>query len=114
MDEKHVDESWKEQVEKDKVGAHEEPESQAPEQEMPPVSFALFISSLGMQALMSLGEIENPMTNQKEVDINQAKYLIDTMEMLAQKTTGNLSEEENKIVDQLLYELRMKFISLNK
>ncbi|MCP4649891.1 MAG: DUF1844 domain-containing protein [PVC group bacterium] len=81
---------------------------------MPPVDFSLFISSLGMQALLSLGEIENPMTNKKEQDLIQAKYLIDTMEMIQGKTTGNLTDDEQKMLDQILYELRMKFVSISK
>lgn len=79
---------------------------------MPPVDFGMFITSLGMQALMALGEIENPGTGKKEKELSQAKYLIDLIEMLQKKTKGNLNEAETKIIDQLLYELRMKYISL--
>ena len=118
MTDKKVDESWK-----DKITAEKE---EKPEQhsnttddgqktyQMPPVDFNLFISSLGMQALMALGEIENPMTKKKEQELPQAKYLIDIISMLQEKTKGNLSDEESKTLEQLIYELRMKYISLAK
>ncbi len=120
MVEKRVDESWKENVEKEQNKAPETKPAEEPvnitpdKQEMPPANFILFISGLGMQALMGLGEIENPATNKKEVDLEQAKYLIDVIEMLQEKTKGNLIDEEAKAIDQMLYELRSKHISLSK
>ena len=105
MTEKKVDESWKDEVSVEKTQETAEvkqpeeqtkqPETQkenAPSQEheMPPVDFNLFISSLGMQALMGLGEIENPISNKKEQSLPQAKYLIDTLSMIQEKTKGNL------------------------
>ena len=125
MSDKKVDESWKKTVAKEKSTQPEEikknnnetPEKTDQEErpsEMPPVDFNLFISSLGMQALMALGEIENPMTNKKEKQLPQAKYLIDTIELLETKTKGNLDDQESKVMEALLYELRMKFISVSK
>ncbi|MFH1093245.1 MAG: DUF1844 domain-containing protein [Candidatus Omnitrophota bacterium] len=126
MSEKKVDESWKEKVAKEqKTSAHEDVanKTQASEKdinkeddnfEMPPVDFNLFISSLGMQALMALGEIENPMTEKKDLQLPQAKYLIDTLEMLQNKTKGNLDTQEANVIETMLYELRMKYITLSK
>ncbi|MFH1459271.1 MAG: DUF1844 domain-containing protein [Candidatus Omnitrophota bacterium] len=128
MEGKRVDESWKEKIQKEKesnVNGLKQDDQTPPTQSkpetmdenndhMPEVSFNVFITSLGMQALMFLGEIENPMTNKKEVDIHQAKYLIDTLGMLEEKTEGNLDEQEKQVITQLLYELRLKFVEKSK
>jgi hypothetical protein len=71
--------------------------------------FSLFISSLSMQALILLGEIDSPFTHKKEENLDQAKYVIDTIAMLKDKTKGNLSGEELNFIDNILYELRMKY-----
>lgn len=73
--------------------------------------FATFIYSLNAQALVYLGKLTNPVTGKYEKDIKTARYLIDTIEMLALKTKGNLDENESKLVDNILYDLRMFFIS---
>jgi hypothetical protein len=61
-----------------------------------------------------MGIIPNPANNQKEQDLPQAKFLIDTLSMLQEKTQGNLTEEETKLLENLLYELRMQFISMTE
>lgn len=116
MTDKKIDESWKEKVEKEQDGpsAAGEKDRNKEVYEMPPANFTMFITSLGMQALMALGEIENPMTSKLEKELPQAKYLIDILEVLQEKTKGNLLEEENQVMEQLLYELRMKFIAASK
>lgn len=76
--------------------------------EMTP-DFNLFISSLSMQALILLGEIDSPFTHKKEENMDQAKYVIDTISMLKEKTNSNLTDEEVSFVDNILYELRMKY-----
>lgn len=78
------------------------------------MDFSLFVSSLGMQALMGLGEITNPLTKKKEVNLDQAKQTIDILSMLKGKTEGNLTDEESEILDNLLYELRMKYVDKSK
>ncbi len=85
-------------------------------QEMPPLemNFSLFISSLGMQVLMHLGEIPNPLNNKKEQDLKQAKRTINILEILEQKTKGNLDKSEEQILKNLLYETRMKYVEKNK
>ncbi len=84
--------------------------------EMPPfeVDFATFVYSLNTQALLFLGKIPNPMTGKYERDVNMAKYLIDTIDMLSKKTAGNLDENEKKLVENILYDLRMAYISEKK
>ncbi len=76
--------------------------------------FATFVYSLNTQALLFLGKIPNPMTGKYERDVNTAKYLIDTIDMLSKKTEGNLDENEKKLVENILYDLRMAYISEKK
>lgn len=107
---KKVDESWKEEVEKE---IKEEPQKPQEQVELP-ADFAVFVSSLSMQALVFLGEIPNPVTKKKEVNLPQAKYIIDTLDMIKQKTKGNLSKEEDEGLEEVIYHLRIQYISLKK
>ncbi len=76
--------------------------------------FATFIYSLNTQALLFLGKIPNPLSKKYEKDIGTAKYLIDTIDMLSKKTKGNLDENEAKLIENVLYDLRMAYISEKK
>ncbi len=76
---------------------------------LPEPNFAVFLSSLSMQAMMALGELPIPGTNQRREDLEQARYLIDTLGLLQQKTQGNLTPEETQFLDNALYELRMRY-----
>lgn len=128
--EKKVDESWKEQVEKEKrqVGA-EKPRPEAASSgpgpdpqggsatragrgaQVPETDFGFFLSSLSMQALVALGEMPHPATNLPQENIEQARYFIDLLGMLQEKTKGNLTHEEASILEGVLYELRMKYVA---
>lgn len=105
--EKNIDESWKETVDKEKKESPLNDEGQV----MPEPDFPFFLTTLALQAGIFLGDIPNPATNQTEENLTQAKFIIDTISMLKEKTTGNLSTEEDSIIDNLLYELRMKYIN---
>ena len=72
---------------------------------LPGGSFRLFITRLSYQALMSLGVIENPITNTKVVQVDNARMLLDDLEMLREKTSGNLDEEERLHLEKLLSDL---------
>lgn len=76
--------------------------------------FNFFITTLALQASIALGQVPNPVTQQKEEDLSQAKFLIDTLDMLKTKTKGNLNNEETDLLDSLLYELRMQYVSKTK
>lgn len=80
----------------------------------PEPDFNFFVTTLALQAAISLGEVPNPATNKKEEDLTQAKFLVDTLGMLKEKTSGNLTETEAGFLDNLLYELRMQFLSKTK
>ncbi len=105
---KKVDEAWKESVEKEIEGSQD---SSAKEIE---VTFGLFISGLMMEALIALGEVENPVTKTKESNQLHAKFIIDTLGMLEEKTKNNLSKEEQDALEALLYDLRMRFVEKTK
>lgn len=77
----------------------------------PEPDFKFFITTLSLQASIALGQIANPATNKKEEDLTQAKFLIDTLGMLKEKTKGNLVPEEESLLDNLLYDLRMHYIN---
>ena len=75
------------------------------------VSFALFITGIMMEAVMALGDLENPVTHKKEPNLEHAKILIDTLEMLKEKTKNNLSKDEDEAMSSILYDLRMRFVA---
>ena len=77
----------------------------------PKPDFSFFITTLSLQASIALGAIANPITNKIEADLVQAKFLIDTLGMLVDKTKGNLSADEAKLLESLLYELRTVYLS---
>ena len=107
--EKSIDESWKETVAKEKESV------KVGEGFVPPEpDFSFFITTLSLQASIALGKIPNPGTNQKENNPEQAKFIIDTLAMLKEKTAGNLKKEEEELLENLLYELRMEYVSLSK
>ena len=88
----------------------------APNAEIPnfEADFATFIYSLNTQALLFMGKIPNPISKKYEKDVGTAKYLIDTIDMLSKKTKGNLDENEAKLIENVLYDLRMAYISEKK
>lgn len=71
--------------------------------------FNTFITSLGLQAMFFMGEMPNPMTNETKVELQRAQYLIETIAMIKEKTAGNLASEEQKLIDDILYGLRLKY-----
>ncbi len=89
--------------------------SRAERSELPKIDLATFILSLSTSALYQMGVVEGP-DGEKLEEPNRAlaQQTIDTLEMLRDKTRGNLDEEEIKLFDSLLYELRMRFVSANE
>ncbi len=81
---------------------------------IPEASFSLFISSLVTQALISLGEVENPFSKTKEKNLDQAKFTIDTLQIIKEKTNGNLTDDETKLLETALYDLRMRYVEKSK
>jgi len=83
--------------------AHQEPP-------LPAINFSTFVVSLNASALMNLGAIEDPATGQTNKDLAMAKQTIDILSMLEEKTAGNLSTEESKLLKSILYDLRIIYV----
>ena len=74
--------------------------------------FLQFISGLAVQTLVHLGKMSNPMTNQSTVDLPNAKYSIDILAVLQEKTKGNLNPQENKYLQNVLRDLRLEYVAV--
>lgn len=90
----------------------EEGKGQVRAEDLPPLDFSTFILSLSTSVLMNLGVVENPMTKQIEKEPAVAKQTIDLISLLKEKTKGNLTEEEAKLVDDVLTELRLWYVKV--
>lgn len=77
----------------------------------PQINFETFVLSLGTATYVALGEIENPVTKENETNIPAAKQNIDILDVLVEKTKGNLTEREQKLLQDILYEARMKYVA---
>ncbi|MDD1778171.1 MAG: DUF1844 domain-containing protein [Candidatus Helarchaeota archaeon] len=112
--EKKIDDGWKENVEKEKLEGREDLKPSGEEVFPGEPDFTFFVTTLSIQAAIALGEIPNPVTDRKEENLSQAKLIIDTLAMIKEKTRGNLSTEEDSLIDNVLYELRMQYVSKAK
>lgn len=118
----HVDDDWKQQAqaEKEKLAEQVETPAEGGEagegaygpHEIPPASFATLVTSLATQVMMALGGYKDPKTGKRYVDLDLAKHHIDTMKVLEEKTKGNLTEQEVKLLDRAMYESRMQYVQI--
>ena len=112
-----VDEDWKTQVERERDEAaatsapEEKPAAQPAGGQLPPATLTTLATTLMTQAIASLGQLPNPATGKSEVDLDLAKHMIDTLDVVYQKTEGNRTDEETKVYDNLLHQLRMAFVA---
>ena len=125
---KRVDEDWKSQVDQEQTHVADSP---APAAGQPPVApagaaepaapethgelpaearFDVFVSGLSMEALVGLGDLPHPVTKKRAVNLAQAKYLIDLLGVLEDKTRGNLTPDESQLLNDVLYQLRMRYL----
>jgi Domain of unknown function (DUF1844) len=77
-----------------------------------PTSFVNFLMSIASNAAAALGMMEHPVTHEREVDLQLGKHWIDVIGMLQKKTLGNLTKQEQQLVEGLLSDLRMQYVSL--
>ncbi|HUK39652.1 MAG TPA: DUF1844 domain-containing protein [Candidatus Acidoferrales bacterium] len=89
-------------------------ESATQQETLPEINFSTFIISLSTQALMHLGEVADPMSGKVETDIPVAKQMIDILGMLREKTHGNLNSGEDRLMEDILFDLRMKYVEAVK
>jgi hypothetical protein len=87
-------------------------EQPAPPHTLPPVDFTTFILSLSSSALMHMGDLPGPQPGPTTRDLPLAKHTIDLLSLLQQKTRGNLSADEDKLLESLLYDLRLRYVDL--
>ena len=115
-----VDEDWKQQAQKEKeiLAAQEEAEKEKTQEEdeargpLPKGNFAALVSMLVTQALFALGTLEVRGQEKREPDLEMAKYNIDMLEALQEKTEGNLTEQEKKVLENTLNEIRMAYVKV--
>lgn len=81
-----------------------------PRESAPEITFGTFVVGLSTQALVHLGELPDPHTNQPAKDLPAAQQLIDIIAMLENKTRGNLDHDEQSMLEAILFELRMKYV----
>ena len=119
---KRVDESWKDQVEREKhatpapggpaKGAEPEVGETRPEAaETPEARWDVFVSGLAMEALVAMGDMAHPATRKPAMNLPRAKYLVDLLGVLEEKTKGNLSIDEERLLTDALYQLRMRYLA---
>jgi len=81
---------------------------------LPEINFSAFVISLSTQALLHLGEIADPLSGKVEIDVPVAKQMIDILAMLKDKTRGNLNASEDRLMQDILFDLRMKYVEAVK
>jgi hypothetical protein len=77
---------------------------------LPKINFSTFVVSLNASALLNLGAIEDPTTGQSNKDLAMAKQTIDILSLLEEKTKGNLTTDETKLLQSILYDLRIIYV----
>lgn len=110
------------QKSEDEIGDESQPESSshesdgAPQQKIPDleIDFSTFVLSLTSSAFYHLGDIADPQTGETKVELPAVKQTIDILIMLKGKTDGNLNADEAKLLEQLIYELQMKYVEKKK
>ena len=124
----HVDDDWKAQAQAEKAklaekekaakeqAASTEAAGETPSQgvpgQIPPADFTTLVSSIATQALFSLGAMPDPQTGQRYTNLDIARHHIDSLSVLEEKTKGNLSEDETKMLATTLYELRASYVQI--
>ena len=118
-----VDEDWKSRVRAEREAARKARTSASPDAEpageaaagrLPPASFEVLISTLMAQALTAMGKLPDPVQGHPVVRPDLAKHYIDMLGMLEQKTKGNLTTDETGVLDDVLHQLRMTFVTTRK
>ncbi len=129
----HIDSDWKRQAQEEKRRLAEEeakraqpapaspsaagpsaagaPSAAARQRELPPASFGTLVQSIMTQVLFYLGDL-TPRGAEPQLNLDLAKHNIDTLTLLEEKTRGNLTEEEQRLLDSALYETRMRYVNI--
>lgn len=97
-------------MEKDQETSDQSKKKPSNDFEYPPVNFTNFILSLSTSALFHFGDFADESGGKSEKNLPAAKQTIDVLDMLHEKTRGNLDEDENKLLQSVLYELKMRYV----
>lgn len=104
-----------ESVKKEESVPESEPQEEISEEgapggeQFPAPDFSSFIFSISTTVLMDLGEIEHPIDKEKKVNIKMAKHSIDVLDMIKDKTKGNLSEQEAALIENIVTDLKLRY-----
>jgi len=117
-----IDEDWKEQAQKEKEELAKEAETEKDTKEeqeqvkkqLPAADFSGLVSMLTTQAFFALGLIRTEEDKDQPADLQLAKYNIDMLEVIEQKSKGNLTEDEEKLLSGALHQLRMSFVKISQ
>ncbi len=114
-----IDEDWKAQAQKEKevLKQQEEHESVAPDRrhmQFPPADLSALVSMLATQAYLALGVLGAEEDQQQEPDLPAAQFNIDLLAMIEEKTRGNATADENKLLSGTLHQLRMVFVEMSR
>jgi len=96
------------------VPGDKEKPAAAADEALPHLDFSTFVLSLSHSALINLGEAPHPETGKAAVSLPMARQTIDLIGMLEEKTKGNLTGDEERLLGQILFDLRMRFVELSK
>jgi hypothetical protein len=125
----HIDTDWKKQAQEEKRKLSEQEQKKAPDQtaakppasaggapargarELPPASFATLVQSLLTQVLFYLGDLA-PRGAEPQINLDLAKHNIDLLGVIEEKTKGNLTDDEKRLLDAALYETRMRYVAV--
>jgi hypothetical protein len=123
-----IDEDWKSQVAAEKEAAKRQQSGEstsgegaaAPGETGPqaahgpiPASFDLLVTTFVTEAMVALGQFPHPVDNKLAFDPHHARFAIDMLEIIAEKTKGNLTPQEDRGLQDVLHQLRMAFVALN-
>ena len=122
----HIDSDWKAEAQREKERLAQKEQARAPkpgaagakpgaaggEHELPEPSFRSLVGMLASQAVMGLGAMADPQTNRVIIDLEGSRFAIDLLDVLEQKTKGNLTDEEKKELTQILAELRSRYVQI--
>ena len=81
---------------------------------MPEVTFSAFIMSMNTSVLYHLGEIADPVSGKKTVSLDPARHGIDTLVLIQEKTKGNLTTDEEEMLKNILYDVKLRFVKAVK
>jgi hypothetical protein len=118
-----IDEDWKSHVQAERAALAKEhvpqpdapsaePAAQPEEMPIPEASFSVLVTTVATQAMVALGQAPMPGEDKVTVNLPFAKHCIDTLDILAQKTKGNLTGPEDSLLSRFLYELRMLYVAV--